>query len=126
MTSSEPINLLPPPCTVHRYRDMGNSASKATSTAKQAANKSARAAGLNQQPLASSRSAPAQTAPPPRAAAPRASETKDESIMAESRDPDLAKNLQMLGQVRVPGKGMASTLHTVSCHREKIPAGCLS
>jgi len=33
--------------------------------------------------------------------------------MAESRDPDLAMNLHRLGQVSVPGKGMASTLHTV-------------
>ncbi|GAA5910939.1 uncharacterized protein JCM6883_000650 [Sporobolomyces salmoneus] len=94
---------------------MGNSASKATSAAKQAATKSTRAAGLNQQPLASSsRSAPSTSAPPPpsQRPTPRASETKDESIIAESRDPDLAKNLRMLGQVKVPGKGMASTLHT--------------
>ncbi|GAA6016590.1 hypothetical protein JCM11491_006006 [Sporobolomyces phaffii] len=88
---------------------MGNSASKATSAAKQAT-RSARPAAFNQQPLAS-----AQAPPPPRSSAPpppRASETKDEAIVAESRDPDLAKNLQMLGQVAVPGKGMASTLHT--------------
>ncbi|GAA5968738.1 hypothetical protein JCM3765_000852 [Sporobolomyces pararoseus] len=85
---------------------MGNSASKATNTAKQAVSstsKSARTAGLNQQPLNSSRS--------PSTSPHRISETKNEAIMSESRDDDLAKNLQSLGQVIVPGKGMASPLH---------------
>ncbi|GAA5845944.1 hypothetical protein JCM5353_008176, partial [Sporobolomyces roseus] len=90
---------------------MGNSASKATSAAKQAT-RSTRQAALNQQPLAGSRSTAPKSTSSNQSKPPHASETKDEAIMAESRDPDLAMNLHRLGQVSVPGKGMASTLHT--------------
>ncbi|GAA5820713.1 hypothetical protein JCM10212_000838 [Sporobolomyces blumeae] len=96
---------------------MGNSASKATQSAKQAAT---RPAALHQQPLNAARSPPPPSAPPSSSSAEppsnrgqgSASETKSQQILHDARDPDLARNLQMLGQVKVPGKGLASTLHT--------------
>ncbi|GAA5932673.1 uncharacterized protein JCM15063_002174 [Sporobolomyces koalae] len=92
---------------------MGNAGSKAANAAKQAT-KSTRQAALNQQPLAAASSANggSSSSRPGSSRPPLASATKDEAILAESRDPDLAKNLHRLGQVSVPGKGMASTLHT--------------
>ncbi|BGP53851.1 hypothetical protein JCM8202_006046 [Rhodotorula sphaerocarpa] len=76
---------------------------------KQAANTtSKRATAAAQQPLphrappaAASRPAPA------REPAPRASETKSDAIRKESEDPDLARNLAALGQVKVPAAGSA-------------------
>jgi len=37
--------------------------------------------------------------------------------MSESRDDDLAKNLQLLGQVSVPGKGMPTSSSSSSTMR---------
>ncbi|GAA5998855.1 hypothetical protein JCM5350_000109 [Sporobolomyces pararoseus] len=93
---------------------MGNSASKATNAAKPAVASSTRTAGLNQQPLpnsSSSRSPSSSSSSSSSSSPHRISETKNEAIMSESRDDDLARNLASLGQVRVPGKGMASPLH---------------
>jgi hypothetical protein len=94
---------------------MGNSASKSAKSAiKQVTTTSGRVAGMNQQPLNSHSSSSSRSTPPP-----RVSETKDESIMSESRDDDLAKNLQLLGQVSVPGKGIP-TSSTSSLHENAM------
>ncbi|POY76586.1 hypothetical protein BMF94_0175 [Rhodotorula taiwanensis] len=76
---------------------------------KQAAKvKPTRAAATAQQPLAQRMPSPAASArPQPQQPPPKASETKSDAIRRESEDPDFARNLAALGQVKVPTPGSA-------------------
>ncbi|GAA5978197.1 hypothetical protein JCM10908_004268 [Rhodotorula pacifica] len=80
---------------------MGAGASKQVAKAT-----SQRAAAAAQKPLPQ-RAPEARPPPSSRTAAPRASETKSDAIRRESEDPDFARKLAALGQVKVPTPGSA-------------------
>ncbi|GAA5881281.1 hypothetical protein JCM3774_000951 [Rhodotorula dairenensis] len=81
---------------------MGAGASKQAAKAT-----SNRAAAAAQKPLPQRAAPGARPEPPSDAAPPRASETKSDAIRRESEDPDFARKLAALGQVKVPTPGSA-------------------